>query len=548
MTLAVICGWTLARAGLLCLLAWPVCRWIERAYAMLSVSWRPWLLAGLIAPACFPELLVGYAFRDLAVARPDLAEGLCSLLLLVRIIPVGTIALLATPRSGPDASAVYCRLLLVRSAVRTRNDWYQLLRCYWHRDLLRALPALGLMGIVAFQEFELAALLQTISWTDWFIAARWQGLERQEMLKQSFLPLLWQLPIVIGAMVWVRRASIHLAEGPGIDDGTERPEVSRVVWGGVVVVAVTIVVGCLIPLGLMGWRTIDGFALLARQRTQQFGLAREILISSAVATCAAGLAWGISGRLRGICLNLLFAGLFGSLLLSLGAVAIFQWPWLRPIYDTPIPWVVVLTVWLLPRAALLRAWLHACRNDAGIHVAEMICASNQGRSDVVYASQPREPQEDTASPRTPKQWHRWGNTIRTLLLRSSRRGRQWSRQEDTASPRTPKQWHLGRRDRKRSLLLWHLRDQPQFLAASLLCYWAYCDLPSACMLAPSGMASGLVRLYNFMHFGRSAALSAESLVFFSFPVICWFVLVRVGRRVWGGDDVPAMDEHENSLD
>ena len=83
---------------------------------------------------------------------------------------------------------------------------------------------------------------------------------------------------------------------------------------------------------------------------------------------------------------------------------------------------------------------------------------------------------------------------------------------------------------RRSSLLWHLRDQPQFLAMSLLWYWAYCDLPSAYMLAPSGMASGLVRLYNFMHFGRSAALSAEALVFFGIPVVVWFLLLIANRK------------------
>ncbi len=480
LTLAAVCWWTLARAVVLCLLAWPVCRWIEQSFRMLPATWRPWYLAGLIAPACFPELLVGYAFRHFAVARPDLAEGLCSALLLIRMIPVGTIALLATPRSGPDASAWHCRLLLNRSGLsrfrlRTGRDWIELARCYWHGSLMRGLPAFGLMGIVAFQEFELAALLQTLSWTDWFVAARWQGLDRDEMLHQSLRPVLWQLPLLLGVLAWVRRTSQRMAGT--VDDLTERLESVRVLWFGAICVSAAIVVGCLVPLTLMGWRTFDGLALLARQRTQQLGLAREMLISSAVATCATGTAWVISSRLRGMFSSLLYLGLFGSLLLSLGAVAIFQWPLLRPVYDTPIPWVLVLTLWLLPRAALLKAWLQAFRNDTGIYVAELACRTMN-------------PKEGTAAPR----------------IRSSSKMK------------------------RRSSLLWHLRDQPQFLAMSLLWYWAYCDLPSAYMLSPSGMASGLVRLYNFMHFGRSAALSAEALVFFGIPVVGWFLLLMANRK------------------
>ncbi|MFO1042211.1 MAG: hypothetical protein U0941_10515 [Planctomycetaceae bacterium] len=471
-TLAAVCWWTLTRAVVLCLLAWPVCRWMERCFTSLSASWRFWFLAGLIAPACFPELVVGYAYRHFAVARPDLAEWLCSVLLLCRIIPVGTIALLATPHTGADANAWHCRLLILRSRLNLRRDWFELARCYFHGNLMRGLPALGLMGIVAFQEFELAALLQTLSWTDWFVAARWQGLDRNEMLHQSLQPVLWQLPILLGVLLQVRLASSR--KSGTTDHVADRPEKGNVVWIGAICVIVSMVIGCIVPLVLMGWQTIDGLMLLARQRTQLFGLAREILISSAVATCSTGAAWFISGRLRGLFSSVLYLGLFGSLLLSLGAVAVFQFEAFHPLYDTPVPWVLVLIIWILPRAALLRSWIRFFRDETGIHVAE-------------------------------------------LALRTS--------EHPSATASSP-----ARMKSRRSSLLWHLRDQPQFLAMSLLWYWAYCDLPSAYMLAPSGMASGLVRLYNFMHFGRSAALSAEALVFFGIPVVVWFLLLIANRK------------------
>ena len=50
----------------------------------------------------------------------------------------------------------------------------------------------------------------------------------------------------------------------------------------------------------------------------------------------------------------LVPGLAGSLLLSLATARLFQLSWLRPLYDTPIPWVLAVTVWLLPRAVLVR--------------------------------------------------------------------------------------------------------------------------------------------------------------------------------------------------
>ena len=501
MSLAATCWWTLARTVVLCLLAWPVCRIIERSLNHLSQRWRPWLLAGLLAPCCFPELLVGYAFRDLALAEPNWAEALCSGLLFVRMIPVGTIALLAAPRSSLDATALYCRQLLGRSRSGWRRHGLEVARCYWHGPIVRALPALALMSIVAFQEFELAALLQTMSWTDWFVAAERVGLDRGEMLRQSLLPLLWQTPLLLGVLCWLRadpdRRDDASSQSESVDDRNNR----RLVWLGVACVCALLIVGCVIPLLLIGWRnvipvglfqrlsddgmsrSVDGLSLLFRQRHRLPGLALEMATSGAIAVCAGVSAWIISGRLKGFIANALLLGLFGSLLLSLGCVALFQLAWLRPVYDTPIPWVVALVVWLLPRAAILRLWLHSLRNNEAIHVAEMLRGAGAARPGPNEKSLPR----------------------RGVFRPSS------------LTPRP-------------SPLLWHLRDQPQFLAVSLLCYWAYCDLPTAYLLAPTGMASGLVRLYNFMHFGRSAALSAEATVFFGVPVVCFLLVLLVNRR------------------
>ena len=164
-------------------------------------------------------------------------------------------------------------------------------------------------------------------------------------------------------------------------------------------------------------------------------------------------------------IGVLLPGLLGSLLLSLCAVTLFQDSWLRPLYDTPLPWVLALTLWLLPRAAVLQLWLDAMRPSEAIHLAEMLNGPwGKGPADNVHSH----PSFFICRP---------------------------------------------------SSLLWRLRDQPQFLAMSLLCYWAYCDLPTAYLLAPTGMASGVVRLYNFMHFGRSAALSAEAILFFVAPIL-----------------------------
>ncbi|MBS0202408.1 MAG: hypothetical protein JSS49_05865 [Planctomycetes bacterium] len=470
MSLLATCWWTLVRTVVLCLVAWPICQWIERTFHVLTPARRTWLLVGLLAPFCFPELIVGYVFRDLALSHPAWAEALCAGLLLVRLIPVGTIALMVAPPAELDATAIHTRRMLLRSG--QTGQWFELVRCYWFGPIVRALPALALMSTVAFQEFEMAALLQTMGWTDWFVTAQRLGLEQSEMFQQSLWPLAWQMPVIIAVVFWLFRRRSPLVPGPGNLAAAHSQRDRLAVRVGVSCVLVAVLIGCVIPLGLMGWRTVDGFRLLLRQRPQQIGLAREMGTSAAVAVTAAIGAWNISGRLRGVAAIGLLPGLLGSMLLSLGCVALFQTAWLRPLYDTPLPWVVSLTVWLLPRAAILRLWLNARQDSEAIHAVKLLAMGAPGGMGIRY-------------------------------------------------------------QRQTSAILWHLRERSQFLAVSLLCYWAYCDLPTAYMLAPSGMASGLVRLYNFMHFGRSAALSAEALLFFGIPIACLSLLLLVKRRVSG---------------
>ena len=502
MSLASACLGTLARTLVICLVAWPVCATVECWLRSLPDRARSVALIGLLAPFCFPELLVGYAFRDLALFHPRWAELLCSGLLFVRVVPVGAVALLMAPLSECDAVAIHCRRMLVRERCRSSREWFELAMCYWHGSISRTLPALGLMAVVTFQEFELAALLMTTSWTDWFVAAERVGLERGEMLRQSAWPLLMQLPVLVGVVGWLGyvggtpRSSVSRVDGRTDEASILRGKWRIVPWLAVAYLALALIVGGVAPLSLIGWRTVDGLSLLARQRTQQLGLLREMAVSLAVAVCAGLAAWSICRgmgltsptRERGLLGHftrsprsrvglvrvfiLWLPGLLGSLLLSLGAVAVFQVSWLRPLYDTPLPWVLALTVWLLPRAAVLQLWLDAIRPSEAVHLAEML----EGRRDEGRGT------SDGA-----------GQAVLPAC----------------SSPLRPRP----------SALLWRLRDQPQFLAMSVLCSWAYCDLPTAYLLAPTGMAPGLVRLYNFMHFGRSAALSAEACLFFGGPLV-----------------------------
>ncbi len=56
---------------------------------------------------------------------------------------------------------------------------------------------------------------------------------------------------------------------------------------------------------------------------------------------------------------------------------------------------------------------------------------------------------------------------------------------------------------------WSLVGQRRWWAVILLFMWAYCDLAASAILHPVDMTPVLVRLYNFMHYGQSTALSVQ---------------------------------------
>jgi iron(III) transport system permease protein len=77
---------------------------------------------------------------------------------------------------------------------------------------------------------------------------------------------------------------------------------------------------------------------------------------------------------------------------------------------------------------------------------------------------------------------------------------------------------------------WRWRVEPQIATVGLLCYWAYLDLTTAALLAPPGLASVVVRLYNFMHFGHSAAMTMEAAIVMILPALLWGVMMAAARR------------------
>lgn len=461
MTWLSACAWTLLRSGLLTLLAWPVSAALAEHLRHASEPRRSVALGLLLTPFLFPELVTGYAYAPWVAGRPWPAEGLCSLLLWLRIVPVGALTLLIAPPAGVSPSAWHVRQLLRRTDRPTGGP----LRWIWERSIRRAVPALGLMWFVLFQEFELAALLKTVSWADWLFVAQVGGLPLATSWRLAALPLLCELAVLLPIVVLISQS------GATWSRELQRPPAPAILWLCRGYLVATVVLVCLIPVGLLlraSWSALSTHLL---ERLQWSGLGRELVGGVSVAACAGGLAWWLADQLRprarlSAGWIWLIPGCCGSLVVGLTLVNLFQRGLLHPAYDTPLPWILGLTIVLLPRAALLQVWLQRRSPGAPIHTARMT-AGLPGR---------------------------------------------------TAASRA---------------LVWRLERQPAWLAVGLVCWWGYLDVTVASLLNPTGMVPGIVRLYNFMHYGRSAALSAEAAVLLLTPPVAAFATLWLVPRLSG---------------
>jgi hypothetical protein len=82
-------------------------------------------------------------------------------------------------------------------------------------------------------------------------------------------------------------------------------------------------------------------------------------------------------------------------------------------------------------------------------------------------------------------------------------------------------------------LLWSIERSRHFWAIALLALWAYWDLTSAAILHPSSMVPASVRLYNLMHYGHNAVLSAMTLLAVAVPLILAWLFASILRPLTG---------------
>jgi len=426
-------------------------------YLRAGVSRRvaAWVL--LLAPCLMPPLVAGYSYAGFShsvLHRPLLKEIVYGLLLVFRLVPIAVLAWWCMP-GGTSREALHCHRLL-RPGRPGLGYWLTHLRLLLGAELGTGVVAGALVFLLAFGDFELASLLSVTHWTVALFDAQAGGQSLAESLRLVVVPVAWSLAVLVPALLILKGRSV--ASRSSCDRPAGATARLPLVWG---YLALALAGGVLLPAAVVLRGTLEGLLVLLRQ----FSLTRELAAGLGVALVAAAGAYLVVSlavrplrrACRSVCGGLLVAtcvpGLMGTLVLALTVQYLFQLPGVRAAYDTPLPLLAGLVLYLLPFGILLSCVLSDDSLGTAGHAARLLRGS---------------PHADVR--------------------------------------------------RKGTALLWRLHYRRQFWLFGFLFCLAFFDVTLTSILAPTGLPSVTARLYNFMHYGRSAVLSA---------MVCCTVLAAV---------------------
>ena len=551
---------TLLRCLIVAVLAVAVARSLR---TLLADRRRPvrrvaWML--LLAPYFTPVLLTGYAYANFSLSlihHPVINIIFYSALLWWKFTPIAAVILHFTP-SPISAEAIHCHRLGWGSALRiealngssrreeapfkfgiVRASSRRLLpfreRAWPSRlvsqfefclFLLRAgcargpVAAFAVVFLCTFAEFEMASLMVVKSWTVALFDAHAGGLALSESLRRMTGPLLCEAAAITTAFVTLGRSQVMPAQ--------RSPDTRSRHWFAWCHLLLALVFVLLIPAAMVLWGTLRGFGLLL----ENFVLSREILaslLSAAGASVLAGLAaWGLGAAARVPQTSKSADGRpsFGSRVSKPANASHSRRPADLEIGDTagletcgtpvlPAPAQVAikyagrlgqvgckLILVAAVFAGLLGPLVLALAVLAAVQLPGLIAL------------------RDTPAP-----------LIFTLGLVLLPMALVLQRVLELTGHRSA--LHLTRLMKKSRAvrdLTWRLSTSGKFWAMTLLFVWAYWDLTASSILAPIGMTPVTVRLYNLMHYGQIAALSAMTCAAFAAPIL--ILLVALGTRRW----------------
>lgn len=468
---AVATGWTALRAAIIAPCAVVAGTMIVAEMRRRGPFGQRFLWGLLLASILSPDLVAGYGYRNfsLSLARhPAWNEVFLTLLIGLKATAVAAVMLYFTPEPALSPSARH--LLTFGNRV---GRWERLRLTITHGSFARVLPAFAVAFLFAFQQFELPSLTGVTAWTVTLF-------DRQALLPdlgESADPLVWPLAIeliVLAPVVALILRSIASARRVVAPSRTSAAA-GAVAW---VVIGLTVVLTAALPFAVLLREALPNIDYVLDNAPSIVAYWREIAIAAGFAAPSALLAFlAAVGLLRIVATPR--TRVFGAVLIAVIC----------------IPGLCGALVPSLAAVELIQHQPLLGLRDTLVPLIAVLALSLLPRAILLEAL---------------------ARLVRqTAGIELARRLRTSPNRSQRRSGRT---------------LVWTLDGFGRFCRISLLAYWGYLDLTAATILAPPGFVPVSARLYNLMHYGHNAALSAMTLVAVIAPLFA-FLLVLAGRRL-----------------
>ena len=481
-------AWTLLRSVAAAALAVPMSVLLSRLVQQATGRSRFWWMLFVLCPLVAPDLVIGYGYRSFELSllhRPGLNHCFYFVLILLKFLPAAAVVRICSPPDPVSNAALHCARL-IDGGVAAKLQ-HRPLQTEW----LRHIPVFGIVFLLSMQEFEIASLLQIPAWTVHVFDAQAAGLNLAATFRLLIGPVLVQAIVLVPLLWWgIANSSAIVPRWRSADcvSGSRR-------WLEVIVAALAALLTWVTPLAIVTRSGLSGIGGVLDNRvllrSTSFDLTAAITLAISCAVLSLILARKVMLICRGhdvtrsdfskavssvLLLLIVVPGLFGALAVSIAILVAMQHSPLLELRTTVWPMATALVVFLVPRAIILAVLLPVFRRSESTFLA-------------------------------------------TLLGKS----RERTRLKNAAN------------------LKWWCECRPMFLVTAVLFYWCLANLTAAAILCPptiplfsfdGNIVPLPVRLYKFIHQGRTAALSVMAVLSVLVPFMLLVLTARIAPRVY----------------
>lgn len=482
--------WTLLRSLAAALFAVPMSVWLSRLVQRSTGQSRFCWMLFVACPLVAPDLIVGYGYRSFELSllhRPSLNHCFYFVLVVLKFLPAAALVRICLPASPLSHSALHSAQLSGVTSQARQNIQNAKLQA----GFLRSLPVFGIVFLLTMQEFEIASLMQIPAWTVYLFDSQAGGLDSMTALRHLLLPVITQAAVLVPLIWWGLASFRDSTSGGRFAEDDPRGDLKP----GIAIAVAAAILTWGVPLCVVSSSGIAGISGVLRNeilvRSTLLDLTAAIAIAVPCSVLSLVLARKLScvarrreesqkqieRTLRPAVLILLVApGLFGALAVSIVVLSAIQYSPLTELRATVWPMSIALVLFLTPRALVLTMLLPAFRSSESSHLSTLLGASPDS-----------------------------------------------TRVQNAAQ------------------LKWWYECRPLFLVAAVLFCWSLANLTAAALLCPptipllsfdGNIVPLPVRLYKFIHQGRTATLSMMALLSVIVPLVLIVFAARVAPRIY----------------